>query len=146
MSTLQPWHLSVTAQPDDALRAAIQAPLKTFNEQQAGPSGFETLAVALRNSQGEVCGGLWGHTAYGWLYTQLLSVPEASRGQGLGAQLMRSAEAEAVRRGCHAAWVDTIFGARGFYEKLGYRVFGELTDHPQGWTRSFLHKRLSPHG
>jgi GNAT superfamily N-acetyltransferase len=136
-------HIELCPQPDDALRAAIQAPLKAFNEALAGPSGFQTLALALRSPEGEVVGGLWGHTAYGWLYTQLLAVPEAARQQGLGRDLMQQAEAEARRRGCHAAWVDTIFGARGFYERLGYRVFGELPEHPAGWTRSFLHKTLA---
>ena len=52
------------------------------------------------------------------------------------------AEEEARRRGCHHAWVDTQFGARPFYEKLGYRVFGELPDYPPGYNRSFLQKAL----
>ena len=55
---------------------------------------------------------------------------------------MREAEQEALRRGCHHAWVDTQFGARGFYERLGYRCFGELPDYPAGFTRTFLSKKL----
>jgi GNAT superfamily N-acetyltransferase len=135
--------IELAAQPDDALRRAIQEPLLVYNEQRAGPSGMRLLAVTLRDEAGELCGGLWGHTAYGWLYTQLLVVPEAARGLGLGRALMREAEAEALRRGCGHAWVDTIFGSRGFYERLGYAVFGELPDHPQGFTRSFLAKELA---
>ena len=134
--------LELAAEPDDALRRDIAAPLVAFNEAAAGPSGHRSLALALHDDAGAVVGGLWGHTAYGWLYTQLLAVPEAARGQGWGRQLMLAAEAEARARGCHAAWVDTIFGARGFYERLGYAVFGELPDHPRGFTRSFLHKAL----
>lgn len=135
--------IALVAEPDDALRRAIAAPLVAFNEALAGPSGHRALAVAVHDEQGAVCGGLWGHTAYGWLYTQMLAVPEAQRGRGLGRALMLEAEAEARRRGCHAAWVDTIFGARGFYERLGYTVFGELADHPPGHTRSFLRKTLA---
>ncbi|MBL8328778.1 MAG: GNAT family N-acetyltransferase [Rubrivivax sp.] len=135
--------IELSNDPDDALRAAIQAPLRHFNDAQAGPSGHRALALAVRDDSGQVCGGLWGHTAYGWLYTQLLAVPEAARGQGLGRRLMLQAEAEACRRGCHHAWVDTIFGARGFYERLGYRVFGELPAHPTGFVRSFLMKDLA---
>jgi GNAT superfamily N-acetyltransferase len=134
--------IELAVEPDDGLRLAIQAPLRQFNEAQAGPSHYQTLALAVRDEAGLVCGGLWGHTAYGWLYTQLLTVPEAARGQGLGRQLMLAAEAEAQRRGCHHAWVDTIFGARGFYERLGYAVFGELPEHPPGFTRCFLKKDL----
>jgi GNAT superfamily N-acetyltransferase len=136
-------NIELAAEPDDALRRAIQASLSAYNDALGGPSGHQTLALALRDGSGGVCGGLWGHTVYGWLYTQLLAVPAAARGQGLGRALMLAAEAEAQRRGCTQAWVDTIFGARGFYERLGYSVFGELAEHPPGFTRSFLKKALA---
>ncbi len=129
--------------PDEDLRRAIAAPLLRFNEDVAGASGYELLALALTDDAGQTVGGLWGHTTYGWLYTQMLAVPEACRGQGWGRRLMAQAEAEALRRGCHHAWVDTIFGARPFYEGLGYRVFGELPNFPTGFTRSFLMKDLA---
>jgi len=132
----------LAADPDEALRLAIQAPLVAYNEAIAGPSGFRLLGVALKDAEGSACGGLWGHTAFGWLYIQLLAVPQAARGRGLGRELVREAEREAVARGCRHAWVDTIFGAQGFYERLGYRVFGELPDHPPGFTRRFLAKDL----
>jgi GNAT superfamily N-acetyltransferase len=135
-------NIELVCEPGDALRRAIMAPLAAYNEALAGPSGYRTLAFALRDADGAVRGGLWGHTAYGWLYTQMLAVPEAARGRGLGRELMRQAEAEARRRGCAHAWVDTQFGARAFYEKLGYAVFGELDDFPPGFRRSFLKKAL----
>lgn len=53
------------------------------------------------------------------------------------------AEAEAVRRGCHHALLDTFdFQARPFYERLGYRVWGELADFPAGHTWFYLSKAL----
>ena len=128
--------------PDDTLRARIAAPLLAFNSALAGPSGHRSLVLVLRTDDGHVAGGLWGATAHGWLYTQMLVVPETARGQGLGAQLMRQAEALACERGCIGAWVDTQFGARGFYERLGYAAFGELPDYPPGFSRTFLFKRL----
>lgn len=134
--------VAIVAEPDDALRRAIMVPLLAFNEALAGPSGHRTLALALRDAEGAVCGGLWGSTAYGWVYIQMLAVPAEARGRGLGRELMHMAEAEARRRGCTDAWVDTQFGARAFYERLGYAVFGELADYPPGFTRSFLRKSL----
>lgn len=128
--------------PDDGLRAQIAAPLLAFNSALAGPSGHRPLVLLLRADDGQVAGGLWGATAHGWLYTQMLVVPESARGQGLGAQLMQQAEALARERGCIGAWVDTQFGARGFYEHLGYTTFGELPDYPPGFSRTFLFKRL----
>lgn len=128
---------------DEAVRRAMAAPLISYNEAQAGPSGHRSLVLTVQDASGAVIGGLWGASAYGWLYTQLLLVPERLRGQGLGSKLMRQAEAEAIQRGCRNAWVDTQFGARAFYERLGYTVFGELSDYPPGFKRSFLKKPLS---
>ena len=136
--------IELSPEPDEALRLGIHATLRDFNEAQAGPSGYQHLGLAVRDSGGALCGGLWGHTGYGWLYIQLLAVPESARGQGLGTRLMHAAETEALRRGCHHAWVDTIFGARPFYERLGYRVFGELPNYTGAFTRSFLSKSLHP--
>ena len=130
--------LAVVDAPDEALRRAIMAPLLAFNEAQAGPSGHQVLALALRDGGGAVVGGLWAATAHGWLYTQLLAVPAAARGQGQGRALMLQAHATARQRGCRQAWVDTQFGAVGFYQRLGYSVFGTLPDYPPGFTRSFL--------
>jgi len=135
-------NIDLVAEPDEALRRAIAAPLLAFNEALAGPSGHRALALAVRDADGGVCGGLWGATAHGWLYTQMLVVPEPARGRGLGRDLMLAAEAEARRRGCTHAWVDTQFGALAFYEHLGYTVFGSLPDYPPGFCRSFLQKAL----
>jgi hypothetical protein len=56
---------------------------------------------------------------------------------------MTLAEAEAVQRGCRAVALDTFsFQARGFYERLGYSVFGVLNDCPPGHSRFYLTKRL----
>ena len=45
---------------------------------------------------------------------------------------MNDAEREAIRRGCRGAWLDTYsFQARGFYERLGYTIFGTIDNiHP----------------
>ena len=51
------------------------------------------------------------------------------RGQGIGRQLVLMSESEAKNRGCSRAWLRTFgFQARGFYEKLGYRVVGVLEE------------------
>jgi GNAT superfamily N-acetyltransferase len=128
---------------DEAVRRAIVAPLIEYNASQAGPSGHRPLAVVLRNAHDQVAGGLWGSTSYGWLYIQLLVVPEAARGLGLGTRLMAMAETEALARGCGDVWLDTFqFQARAFYERLGYNCFGELPHYPNGCTRSFMRKAL----
>ena len=134
-------HLSDVA--DEEVRKAIAAPLVRFNESQAGPSGNRPLVIELRGADGAIAGGLWGVTAYGWLFTQLLVVPEGARGRGLGRRVMALAEAEAKRRGCHAAWLDTFeFQAKDFYEQIGYSCFATLPDFPRGSARYFMRKEL----
>jgi ribosomal protein S18 acetylase RimI-like enzyme len=65
------------------------------------------------------------------------------RPQGLGTQLLESAEAEAKRRGCRGAWLDTFNAAAArFYEKQGYHPFGLINDYPPGAARDFLLKLL----
>jgi GNAT superfamily N-acetyltransferase len=126
---------------------AIFAPLRAFNDSHLAPSAHRYLAVELQGEHGETVGGFWGSTDLGWLFVDLLVVPEALRGQGIGRQLMAMAEDEARQRGCHGAWLDTFdFQARPFYESLGYVRFGELTDYPMGHTRYFMQKALAPIG
>ena len=135
--------MRLTAIANEEVRRAIAAPLARFNESQAGPSGNTPLVVELLDSQEQVIGGLWGATAHGWLFVQLLAVPDELRGQGWGRRLMALAEEEAVKRGCRDAWLDTFeFQSRGFYERLGYSCFATLADYPKGFSRYFLRKAL----
>jgi ribosomal protein S18 acetylase RimI-like enzyme len=70
-------------------------------------------------------------------------VDGAHRGGGWGRALLERAEEEAIARGLQGVWLDTFsFQAPGFYQKLGYEVFGTLADYPPGHTRYFLRKTL----
>ena len=136
--------LSITDVADEEIRKAIVAPLVEYNSSQAGPSQSRPIAVLLKNNEGEVIGGLWGHTGYQWLFTQLLVVPANLRGRGVGTEIMQLTEREAMSRGCHGAWLDTFeFQARGFYERIGYECFGELPSYPKGFSRFFMKKALA---
>lgn len=140
--------LSITDVADDEVRKAVLAPLVEYNASRAGPSQGRPIAILVKDHAGAIVGGLWGHTGYEWLFTQLLVVPAALRGRGVGTEIMQLAEREAVQRGCHAAWLDTFeFQARGFYERLGYECFGELPNYPTGFSRFFMKKTLAgaPH-
>lgn len=111
--------LTLTDVNDDALRQAIAAPLVAYNDAQAGPGNSRALVIAVRDGAGAVVGGLWGWTSYEWLFTQLLVVPEALRGRGIGRDLMRRAEDEAVARGCRARLPR---GVAGYLRVPGPRV------------------------
>ena len=139
------FELTETATPE--VREAVLAPLQAYNLAQVGPSHLRPLAVLLRDGAGAIRGGLWGRTGWGWLFVELLAVPEAFRGQGLGVALLRQAEEEASRRGCTGAWLDTFsFQAPGFYAKQGYAEVGRIEDYPSGHSRMFLRKTLAAGG
>ena len=140
------WRTTQSVSPnvaDQAVREAIVGPLLAYNSQKTGRNDFRLLILALRDAAGAIVGGLWGRTAYDWLFVELLAVPESMRGQGIGTELMGLAEREAAARGCRNAWLDTFeFQARGFYEKIGYTCFATLPDFPKGSSRYFMRKEL----
>ena len=136
--------LAVTHSPTQKDRDAIFGALIAFNDAAAGPSGFEPVAVLLRNNEIETIGGLWGKLSYDWLSIDFLIVPSNLRGQGWGRKLIDAAEEVAIQRGCVGIWLDTHgFQAPDFYKALGYEVFGELRDYPRGVSRYFLNKLLA---
>ena len=140
-----PFDLVVTEEYSAEDRDAIQRTLHAYNESQGWSSGLKPLGVLLRDPQtGKTIGGLWGRTSYDWLLIEFLIVPEALRGQDLGTELIRRAEAIAIERGCLGVWLTTlVFQARGFYEKLGYECFATMVDSPRGGERYFMRKRFA---
>lgn len=101
------------------------------------------LAIALRNGQGGIEGGVTGHSVWDWLYVKYLWVAEACRGGGYGKRLLDAAEREAEQRACCGVWLHTLsFQAPKFYERQGYERFGELEDMPKGHRRLFYRKML----
>ncbi len=138
-----PLRLSIPDTPSEADREAVLAPLRAYNISRAGDPRIRPVAILLNDEDGKAVGGLWGRLAYDWLFIELLAVPEQYRGQDHGTALMNEAERIARASGCTGIWLDTYeFQARGFYEKLGFEVFGTLDDHPAGQRRFFLRKHL----
>jgi cation transport ATPase len=67
----------------------------------------------------------------------------ASLDQASGHVLAAAVVRAAAERGCRHAHLDTFsYQARPFYERLGYRLFGELENYPPGHSRFFLRKQL----
>lgn len=135
----------ITDSPSKADTVVVLRELIGFNEAATGIPGDELhhFAALVRDESRNTVGGAIGGSYYGWLVIDLLWLPESLRGTGLGTQVMRMAEEEARARGCIGIRLDTFsFQARGFYEKLGFSVFGTLPEHPPGHTRYWLSKRL----
>ena len=83
---------------------------------------------------------------YCWniLYIDILWVEENYRNYGFGKRLLLDIEKTASEKGCYLVDLDTFdFQALGFYEKLGYEIFGKLDDSPKNHCRYFLKKYLT---
>jgi GNAT superfamily N-acetyltransferase len=137
------YRLTVEEAPAEADVEVLPRALEAYNESrwpQHPP--WKPLAIFMRD-EAQIVAGLAGETYCGWLFVKYLWVSEGLRGRGVGWELMDRAEALAIERGCHSAWLDTFsFQARSFYEKLGYEEFGRL-EYPPDHQRHFLRKRLT---
>jgi GNAT superfamily N-acetyltransferase len=134
--------IEAAPEPSAAEVAAVVDGLNAWNAERGPPMQWQRMTYFLRGPAGEIAGGLDGHTSWGWLFVRILWVATPYQRQGYGRELLQRAEAEAKTRGCCSAYLDTFdFQARGFYERLGYRLFGELAGFPPGHTRYFLEKR-----
>lgn len=139
---LAPTRLVVDQDVPDS-RDTIHQLLLDYNLRNAPPPNYQLLGILLKDSAGRTIGGLWGRSVYDWLFVEMLFVPEHLRGQDLGTSLLRQAEQIARARGCTGVWLDTFdFQALGFYQKLGYTLFGQLKDHPRGISQYWLQLRF----
>jgi len=136
--------ISLEAQPQPGDISAIVKGLTEFNRQQTGGATPEYLLATVRDADGALVGGLFGATYLGWLQVHSVWLPDELRGRNFGTQLMKIAEAEALRRGCPRVFLETLeFQALPFYEKCGYTVFSRLADFPPGGARYAMTKVLS---
>lgn len=134
-------HIDPSASAEDA--EFLEDQINRYNIAVTGIDDWQALAIVLRDEQGAIVAGVSGGTWAGYLEVGSLWVAEARRGQGLGRQLLLAAEAEALRRGCTHALLDTHdFQAPAFYQKLGYSLIGAFDGLAGGHARYFMQKRL----
>lgn len=126
------------------MAAAIGGGLNSFNDEATGYADRMPLAVVARDAMtGAVLGGATGRSSLGLLFLELFYFPPQHRGAGLGTKILAAFEQEGRRRGCLAGVLYTIsFQAPGFYERHGWRRFGEVACLPPGTSRVFLTKQL----
>ncbi len=123
--------------------AVLATKLMWFNESHARPYDFVGLRLAIFDARDNLEAGLLAATGWQWLNIDILFVEPVCRDLGLGRQLVQRAIEIARARGCIGAMLDTFdFQARGFYEKLGFSVFGELENMPPGHSRYWMRRAI----
>lgn len=141
--------IELTTSPLTEDLKTISKGIQTFNQDHlADDVVFEPdtkFAVFARNAKNEVVGGLRATAFWNYCIIELLWLAAETRGSGVGSKLIEQAEAFAKDKGFNYMRTETLsFQAKAFYEKLGYQVFGQLEDYPQGHTTFCLVKKLNP--
>ena len=142
--------LVVSEASEEGFSEFLQAQIREYNNRHSAhhraarqPGAVKPLHVMLKERTGQTVGGLSARIYWDWLAIDDLFVPEHLRGRGIGASLLQTAEALAIRRGARHCFLTTFeFQARRFYEKYGYRVVGQLEGYPPGTTYYWMRKDL----
>lgn len=129
--------------PEDASKHVVDG-LAAFNAEHGSVSSERKFGVFASDAHGTVVGGVLARADHAWCYIGWLWVSDGVRGQGVGTQLMSSAERMALKHGCRNAHLTTLeFQAKDFYLRRGYAVFGVLEDYPAPYKRFFMRKVLA---
>jgi GNAT superfamily N-acetyltransferase len=132
-----------TFEPEKELLKAVDDGLDSFNESVIGKREFIRVASFARSSRGALIGGISGWLFWDWLYVDRLWVDEGERGRGVGTRLMQEVERMALDRGVNRSHLCTAsFQALDFYLGLGYSVFGQLEDLPEGHITYYMRRNL----
>lgn len=138
---MRPYHYSTGTIIDPGDLSTISNGLVAYNAEATGSDSYRELTVLARDSTAALIGGLNGWTLLDAYTISFLWVASEHRARGVGEQLIRHSEREAVARGCAQCFVDTFsFQARGFYERQGFQVVSVVESYIAGHARYTLRK------
>jgi len=101
------------------------------------------IRLVLRDSKGNVQGGVIASTVFSVMHLEVLWVAEQHRRLGYGAQLVLGAEQIGLENGCLASQTWTFsFQGLSFYPAIGYEPIGVYDGYPNGITEHAFIKRL----
>ncbi|MDN3919223.1 GNAT family N-acetyltransferase [Roseateles violae] len=129
--------------PADAAR--VRDGVTAYGRALAAGGQAQDIACGLHDEQGRLIAGALGRTEFRRLFINYLWVDEELRGHGLGSELLRRLEAQALKRGCVDALIETLSDRHAeLYERLGYAMMAHVHDYVPGFTRYILIKVWRP--
>lgn len=139
--------IEITSNPKEEDLSTISKGIKSYNQQYLPDHVvFENdtkFAVFAKDDDGKVLGGIRACAYWNYCILELLWLSKETRGLGVGSKLIEAFEKFAFDKGFNYVRTETVsFQARPFYEKLGYKVYGELPNYPKGHTTYCLFKEL----
>ncbi|WP_265707206.1 GNAT family N-acetyltransferase [Verminephrobacter aporrectodeae] len=104
-----------------------------------GPWSVKALRLAAKKADGKVIGGLNADLELGWMKINVVILDEDARKQGLGTELLETAERFAVDAGARGIWLETFdWQALEFYKNRGYRQFARIENYVSSYGITFL--------
>ncbi len=135
--------IEILEKPEQALLDFLDKKIDDFNWAHWEVSERKSLAVQIKNEQGEVIAGAAARSFGDWLLLDTLWVSEQLRGQNVGSQLLGEIEAIGKKRGCKQCLLDTLnFQAMPFYQKHGYETQWQQQGYPKTGCKYFMVKQL----
>jgi ribosomal protein S18 acetylase RimI-like enzyme len=138
--------MTITIRAGDApqIESFLAERIYEYNARATGYHDGVAFSAVCENSAGDIEGGVSGYTWGGCCYIAYLWVAEASRGRGIGSELLRAAEQHARVKICRFLFVAThSFQAPGFYARRGFEQVAVIENHPVGHSSIFYAKRLA---
>ena len=113
---------STSGDHEKILRAGLDKHSVPFVNHEIKDFGF----YVYENEQ--IIAGICGRIDSGkWVNVKLLHVDKNQRGKDIGTKLIKRVEEYSRENNCFGVRLETwCFQARGFYEKMGFTIWGEL--------------------
>jgi ribosomal protein S18 acetylase RimI-like enzyme len=103
----------------------------------------QPIACFVRDEDMLVAGGS-GRTEFNRLFVSYLWVSEVLRGQGLGTEILRRLETQAIKTSCTSAIIDTLSDqAARLYKRLGYNSVATIPNYVGQFTRHVMVKSFA---
>ena len=147
MPRVNPLIVEPSSKTEAELNAFLDDQIYEFNGQATGFRDGRPFAGVIKDESGNIIAAINGHTWGECCHVAHLWVHESQRGHGIGTALLRSAENEAIRRGCTQALLLThSFQAPEFYERFGYVRQATIPNYPHGHAQYVYLKRFAGEG
>ncbi len=135
---------TIVGEPNETDMKVLVDGMLSYHASKGHPRKVDKYSITIKNEQGKLVGCVMVSVLWNGMEINSLWVDETMRGQGLGAKLMVMAEDEGRKHGADFAYTNTFtWQAPGFYEKLGYTLYGKLENFPAGNELSYYRKHLA---
>ena len=140
---MPPIQVNIENEHQPELDLLLSSHIYAFNCETTGIANGKALNATVKDEEANIVAAISGYTWGGCCEVVNLWVAESLRGEGYGSALLRAAEQEAIRRGCHQIVLTThSFQAPLFYEKHAYQRLSAVPNYPRGYEKITYIKQL----